>query len=73
MLGCNGAGADGLSSITGGPGRVSDGTVAALPQQFPMAGYERSSSDSSRNLKEGDRKEGNLKDIEYEDASRRSL
>jgi hypothetical protein len=29
MFGCNGAGADGLS-------------VAVLPQQFPIGGYERS-------------------------------
>jgi hypothetical protein len=43
MLGCNGAGTDGLGSVTGGPG--SEGNVAALPQQFPMGGYEQSDSD----------------------------
>ena len=43
-IGCNGTGADGLSS-TGGPGGGSEETVAALPQQFPMGGYERLISD----------------------------
>ena len=34
MLGCNGAGADGLGAVTGGGGL--EGTVALLPQIFPM-------------------------------------
>ena len=38
MLGCNGAGADGLCSATGGTGRDSEGRVAVPPQQFPMGG-----------------------------------
>ena len=36
MLGCNEAGAGGLSSVTRDPRRGSKGDVAALPKQFPM-------------------------------------
>ena len=43
-IGGNGAGADGLSS-TGGPCGGSEGTVAALPQIFPMGGYGRACGD----------------------------